>query len=123
MSRDTQIEIYSDGSTHTIYETCGHSNCIEKVLKALGVGDERFTDVREFDIDADGVTVRVSLRDANEQDSCTWCFGCGDFLEHGLSCDCEERGHDPEQDREPVEPMVDVTGRLELRPFNGPGRR
>ena len=122
MSRDTQIEIYSDGSTHTIYETCGHSNCNETVLEALGVGKDRFTDAREFRVDSSGTEVRISVRSADEQDSCTWCYGCGDFLEHGLSCDCEERGHDPEQDREPMENMVDVTGRLELRPFKDVAR-
>jgi len=123
MSRDTQITVESDGETHTLYETCGHSDCNEKVLKALGVGRERFTDTDAFTVvdPEEGTEYTIKVESADEQDACTWCFGCGDFLEHGLSCDCKERGYDPEQDREPLEPMVDVTGRLELRPFKDGG--
>lgn len=116
-----QIEITTQGYTHTVYETCGSSNCHEKVLKALGIGDERFTDADTFRVTGeDGVRSRIVLRHhLDEQDSCTWCYGCGDFLVHGLSCECKKNGHIEEdyEDREPLEPMVDVTGVLELRPF------
>lgn len=114
-----QIEIYSKGSTHTIYETCGYDNCTEKVLKALGVGQERYSDSYVFGVTGeDGVKVTITVRGKlDEQDACTWCFGCGDFLQHGMSCGCKEWGFDPEEDREPMEPMVDVNGSLELRPY------
>lgn len=114
-----QIEINSQGYTHTLYETCGFDNCNEKILKALGVGDERYGDADEFTVTGeDDVEITITVRGSlDEQDSCTWCYGCGDFLEHGLSCECAAHGHDPEEDREPMEPMVEVTGALELRPF------
>jgi hypothetical protein len=116
MSDFSQVEIYSNGSTHTLYETCGHSNCNEKILQALGVGDERYKDQDEFYVG----DVKISVMPFSEPSSCVWCFGCGDFLQHGTDdggCECEERGYDPEEDREPMEPMVDVNGMLELRPF------
>lgn len=113
-----QIEITTNGNTDTRYETCGYDNCTHIVLGALGVGDERFTDRDTFDLIDDENTITVTVRSyMDEQDSCTWCYGCGDFLVHGLSCDCKERGHDPDVDREPMRPMVEVNGRLELRPF------
>ncbi|MER6605708.1 hypothetical protein ABT282_07280 [Streptomyces sp. NPDC000927] len=115
-----QVEIYSHGSTHTIHETCGHSNCNEKILEALGVGEERYSDAYEFEVGEATITVRDHL---GESDSCVWCYGCGDFLRHAnasprpdgsyFGCRCG----DPKSDREPMEPMVDVNGSLELRPF------
>lgn len=112
-----QVEITTNDYTDTVYESCGHDQCNNEILAALGVGEERFTDRDEFDVSADGDTIIVVLRHhLDEQDSCTWCFGCGDFLMHGLSCGCAENGHDPEEDREPLKPMVGKTGALELRP-------
>lgn len=115
-----QVEITTNDYTDTVYESCGYNNCNNKILAALGVGEERFTDQDTFDLSIGDDSVTVVLRHhLDEQDSCTWCFGCGDFLVHGLSCDCAERGHDPDEDREPMEAMVDITGRLELRAFQG----
>lgn len=115
-----QIEITTNDYTDTIYESCGHDQCNAKILAALGVGKERFTDRDEFDLSIEDDEITVVLRHhMDEQDSCTWCFGCGDFLAHGLSCECKEQGRIKEdhEDREPLEAMVDVNGSLELRPF------
>lgn len=120
-----QIEIYSDGSTHTLYEFCGYDECRGRILN-LGLGipvaDVHAQD--EFVLDADGTEVRITVNGSlDESDSCVWCFGCGDFLRHanaGTPCDCDERGYDPEQDREPMRPLVMEKGhRLELTPFSG----
>lgn len=114
-----QIEVYSNGSTHTLYEFCGFDACREVILvrgfeiEADPFGRDEFTLT-----DGDGETVVITVRNSlDDSDSCVWCFGCGDFLRHGLSCDCAERGYDPEKDREPMRPLVIWNGRLELRPF------
>jgi hypothetical protein len=115
-----QVEITTNDYTDTVKESCGHGTCNEKILEALGIGDERYSDKTEFDVSTDEDTVTVVLRHhLDEQDSCTWCVGCGDFLVHGLSCDCAERGYDPEKDREPMEVVLNSNGEmtLELRPF------
>lgn len=114
-----QVEIKNNDYMDTLYESCGHDQCNQKILKALGIGDERYSEQTEFDISTDDDQVIVTLtHHLDEQDSCTWCFGCGDFLVHGLECDCKERGYDPEKDREPMRPMIDEPdGRLELRPY------
>jgi hypothetical protein len=112
-----QIEVRNNGYADTSYVTCGHSSCNEKILKAMGVGDERFRD-DTFDLSDDENEVIVTVRhEMDEQDACTWCYGCGDFLVHGISCTCAEQGHDPDKDRESMRPMVDVNGFLELRPY------
>lgn len=74
-----------------------------------------------FLADADGEPVRITVRELDEPSTCIWCYGCGDFIQHGTDdggCECEERGHDPEEDREPMRPLVVENGRLELTPFN-----
>lgn len=117
-----QIEIYSNGSTHTLYEFCGFDECRERILN-LGLGIPR-GDVFKRDrflADADGEPVRITVRELDEPSTCIWCYGCGDFIQHGTDdggCECEERGHDPEEDREALRPMIVENGRLELTPFN-----
>lgn len=119
-----QIEITSNDYTDTLYETCGHDNCNQRLLEALGVGDERFTDATTFDLSDETDTVTVVLQNhMDEKDACAWCYGCGDFLAHGMSCDCKSRGHDPEEDREPLRPMVHETGFIALRPYYGEAGR
>lgn len=119
-----QVEVYSDGSTHTLYEFCGHDSCRERILNlGLGISWDLVFEGDEFVIDQDGTEVTITVRDnLDESDSCVWCYGCGDFLRHanaGTPCDCDERGHDPEEDREPMRPLVVENGRkLELAPFN-----
>lgn len=113
-----QIEITNNYHTDTAYASCGHDQCNAKILAGLGVGNERFTHADTFNLSDDENTITVVVqRHLDERDSCAWCYGCGDFLVHGLSCTCEEEGHDPEEDREPLLPMVVVNGSLELRPF------
>ena len=113
-----QVEIYSNGSTHTLYEFCGFDECRERILNlGFEIPVSLVFETDEFFLN--GTEVKVTVRHSlNESDSCVWCYGCGDFLRHGLSCDCKDRGHDPEEDREPMRPLVTENGRLELTPFN-----
>lgn len=116
---EVQIEIYSDGSTHTLYECCGYDECRERILN-LGLGilrDEVFTRDR-FLVEVGGEPVRITVKPLDDPSSCIWCYGCGDFLAHGEGCECEDRGYNPETDREPMRPLVVENGRLELTPFN-----
>jgi hypothetical protein len=118
-----QIEIYSLGSTHTIYEWCGFDECRERILKlGLQIPGDIFGEDEFVVTGTDRVTSIITVRNSlDESDSCVWCFGCGDFLRHanaGTPCDCDERGHDPSEDREPMKPLVMENGRLELTPFD-----
>ncbi len=44
-----------------------------------------------------GGGVRISVLPAGETDYDVWCAACGEFLHHGLSCDCSSSA-----DREPA---------------------
>jgi len=111
-----QVEVYSNGSTHTLYEFCGFDDCREAIL-ARGFeieGDVFARDV--FLLDGDDGTVKITVNGTlDESDSCVWCYGCGDFIRHanaGTPCECEN----PEEDREPMRPLVqeEPLGKLEL---------
>jgi hypothetical protein len=114
-----QIEIYSNGSTHTLYECCGYDDCRKLILaRGLGIPEGEVFDRDRFLVDAGDQPVRITVRELDDPSSCIWCYGCGDFLAHGEGCECEERGHNPEADREPMRPMiVEKAQLLELRPF------
>lgn len=114
-----QIEIHSQGSTHTLYEFCGYDECRERILRrGLAVTQTEIFEVDEFRVWDGTEYVKITVSGTlNESDSCVWCFGCGDFLRHGLECECEDNGYNPETDREPMRPMVMETGRLELHHF------
>lgn len=117
-----QIEIYSNGSTHTLYECCGSEECRKLILhNGLGIPGEEVFERDQFFTAAGQEPVRVTVRDLDEDpSSCIWCYGCGDFIQHGTDdggCECAERGHNPEGDREPLRPMVVENGLLELRPW------
>lgn len=107
------VAINHDGYTETLYETCGSTMCVNTVLYAVGMSRGTL-DGLKHPLDVEGhpldVNVWVNVLPTSEQDACTWCAGCGDFISHGLSCDCAERGHDPEQDREPM-----GVGHIDLR--------
>lgn len=111
-----QVEVYSRGSTHTLYGFCGFDDCREAILtRGFEIEGDVFTR-DEFVIDVGGEVATVAVRgDLGESDSCVWCFGCGDFLRHanaGTPCECEN----PDEDREPMRPLVreEPLGRLEL---------
>lgn len=111
-----QIEVYSNGSTHTLYEFCGFDDCREAILaRGFEIEDDVFAE-DEFVIDVDGTEVTVTVRsELDKSDSCVWCFGCGDFIRHanaGTPCECEN----PEEDREPMRPLVqeEPLGQLRL---------
>lgn len=118
-----QVEVYSNGSTHTLYEFCGFDDCREAILaRGFEIEDDVFAR-DEFVIDVDGVEVTITVRSKlDESDSCVWCFGCGDFIRHAnaspeadgsfFGCECK----DPEEDREPMRPLVqeEPLGQLKL---------
>lgn len=113
-----QIEIYSRGSTHTLYECCGFDDCRRKILhNGLGIPESEVFQRDQFFTQAEREPIRITVTEPNEPSSCIWCFGCGDFIQHGSDCECGDNGHNPEADREAVRPMVVETGLLELRPF------
>ena len=113
-----QVEIYSNGSTHTLYEFCGYDQCRELILaKGLGIKGDVFAG-DEFRFNSEGTAVRVTVSPLDEPSSCIWRYGCGDFIQHGTDdggCECEERGYNPQADREPLRPMVVENGMLELK--------
>ena len=100
------VAINNDGYTETLYDTCDETACVKTVLYAVGVSRGTLESL-DHPLDIEGHPldkgVFVDVIRSGEQDSCSWCACCGGFIEHGLSCECAERGHDPEQDREPVE--------------------
>lgn len=113
-----QIEIYSRGSTHTLYTTCGSDPCRRTILiRGFGIPSWEVDSDREvFEVE----DARITVAPLDEPPSCIWCYGCGAFIQHGADdggCECAERGYDPEADREPLRPMVHETGLLELRHY------
>jgi hypothetical protein len=115
-----QIEVYSNGSTHTLYEFCGFDDCRENILvRGFQIEEDPFARDEFVLTDGDGETVKITVRHSlDESDSCVWCFGCGDFLRHanaGTPCECKN----PDKDREIMRPLVqeEPLGRLELRPW------
>lgn len=121
-----QIEVYSDGSTHTLYEFCGDDGCREAILiKGFEIQSDIFAR-DEFWLDDGDVKISV-VSPLDDSDSCVWCFGCGAFLRHAnaspesgggfFGCECAERGYDPEKAREALRPMVLENGQLELRHY------
>lgn len=118
MGNFAQVEIKTNDYTDTIHEFCGFDECRSRILTlGLEIEGNVFT-ADEFDLSDGENEVIVTVRDdLDESDSCVWCKGCGDFLRHanaGTPCKCEN----PEEDREPMRPLVMEDGRLELRPFN-----
>jgi|SRR5688572_6297936 hypothetical protein len=81
----TEVLINNDGQTEDGYAACGEE-CAVLVMTWLGVAFD--------DADPDGGTVDlgdgVSLDcvPLGEKDADSHCAGCGDFIKHGLSCDC-----------------------------------
>lgn len=81
------ITISRGGQTEDLHESCGSSRCSQAILEALGVN---VAGRRPADIDGEdvGSGVRISVLPAGETDYDVWCAACGEFLHHGLSCDC-----------------------------------
>jgi hypothetical protein len=105
---DLAIVVEHDGQTADVHRTCGHSNCLVGALMKIGVpeldaykltGDEL---TRYVFPDGDGDVV-IELTDPGKCDGDTWCVWCGDFLTHGLSCECPDK----DTERAPL-----VTGEL-----------
>lgn len=120
---EMQVEIYSQGSTHTLYESCGYDDCRERILNlGLGVPRDQVFEVDRFVVEVEGEPVRITVAGLDDSDSCIWCYGCGDFIRHAnaspepdgtfFGCECD----DPEADREAMRPMVvEPENKLELR--------
>lgn len=87
------IAITNHGYTDTLHETCGETHCVTSVLYAVGVSRstlgalEHLLDIEGHPLDK-GVT--VSVERAGECDYDTWCAACGDFISHGLECECPD---------------------------------
>lgn len=94
------VAIDSRGYTDELYETCGSQRCTEAVLTAVGVDLAGRTpgDISREDV---GDGVRVSVLVAGETDYGVWCVACGEFLHHGLECDCATDGDGLQPDRAP----------------------
>lgn len=94
-----QILITHGGYTDVSHPTCGNVHCTEAVLIAIGVPDSVLAgqgiDLSDLDI---GNDTQVTVAPLGEQDSDVWCSTCGDFVQHGLNCDC------PEEDGEKRDP-------------------
>lgn len=106
-----QVLIRNSGYTDTAYATCGHSNCTRAVLAAVGVNMRNLApeDVNEVPV---GDDTYVTCGFLGESDSDEWCAACGDFLRHGMNCECP----DPDRDREPLDhPYPGLANAPEIR--------
>lgn len=90
------ITISRGGQTEDLHESCGSPRCSVAILEALGVN---VSGRRPADIDSEDVggATRISVLPAGETDYDVWCAACGEFLHHGLSCECPNSA-----DREPA---------------------
>lgn len=76
--------VYSrDGQTEDVEYFCGYSCQINRLTETTLSFEEGAVE---------------TLNVPTETDHDEWCRACGDFLWHGLECDCE----DTENDREPL---------------------
>lgn len=90
------IAINHRGYTDELHESCGSQRCSTAILEAVGVTlNGRHPSEVTDEPAGDGVQVSVLL--AGETDYDVWCAACGEFLHHGLSCDCSSSA-----DREPA---------------------
>lgn len=101
-----EVLIRHGGYTDTAYSTCGYKHCNDAVLLAVGVSAADLElygdDLNDHPVGDDTYVTVVSL---GETDSDEFCAGCGDFLRHGLECECEN----PEEDRENLNrPHIDL---------------
>lgn len=80
----TEVLIDNDGQTEERYTTCG-DECTVLVMTWLGAPFEDADPGGGVDL-GDGVTLDCAGLGEGEGDA--FCAGCGDFLRHGLSCEC-----------------------------------
>jgi len=90
------ISVEHDGYTIDVHHTCGFDNCLVQGLIKLGVPSAdawrlvlRATRKLVVPVDENGDAV-ITLVDPGECEYDKWCAWCGDFLEHGLNCDCPD---------------------------------
>ncbi|MCV7247642.1 hypothetical protein H7J07_05310 [Mycobacterium koreense] len=93
------MAINSRGYTDELYESCGSPRCTTAILEAVGVGMDGL-DASEIHTVSAGNGVTVAVVSAGETDYDVWCAACGEFLHHGLECDCaaDEDGTLPDRD-------------------------
>lgn len=80
----TEVLINNDGQTEERYETCG-DECTVLVMTWLGAPFEDADPTGSVNL-GDGVTLNCAGLGEGEGDA--FCAGCGDFLRHGMSCEC-----------------------------------
>lgn len=93
------LEIWRSGYTEDVYYY-DFSGCLSEAVRTItGLPDsDPRLDSGEYTTE-DG-KLRYTWRQLSsfETDCDVWCKGCGDFMQHGLECECE----DPTTDREPL---------------------
>lgn len=80
----TQVQVIHDGQIEDAYETCS-SDCAVLVMTWLGAPFEDCDTSGTVDL-GEGVTLDCAQVGETEGDM--HCAGCGDFIQHGLSCEC-----------------------------------
>ena len=97
---DRAIAVEHDGQTVDVHHTCGFENCLVQGLMKMGLPLRDawklvLDEVQEYRID--DLDVVITLVDPSKSNVDTWCAWCGDFLSHGLECDCPDK----HKEREP----------------------
>ena len=92
------LEIWRKGYTEDLFYY-DFSGCLsEAIRKFTGLPDsDPRLDTGTYTTD-DGIRYTWCQLTSFESDSDVWCKGCGDFMQHGLECECA----DPTTDREPL---------------------
>lgn len=115
-----EILIYSDGSTHTAYSSCGDYGCTMAVLRAVGVSEHHAATMQPADIDGlelgEG-DVTVTVVSLEESDSCEWCAACGEFIRHGIRYQFGEGGceHPVDEYGDVIDPEDQDSPHINLR--------
>ena len=97
----TDIAVNRRGYTEDLYSTCGHDRCVIAVLEAVGVKTDG-SHLEEIISEPAGDDTTVSVLLSGETDYDVWCAACGEFLHHGLECDCPTDDTGVQPDRDPA---------------------
>lgn len=98
------LEIQRNGQTEDVMYFDFVGCMAKKVWSIAGVRDDsRFsagdrTIATSEDSSSLGTRYTWGSASGTETDTDMWCHGCGDFMQHGLECECEDK----ETDREPL---------------------
>lgn len=112
-----EILITHDDYTDTAYPTCGEVRCSMAVLAAVGLSEQMMAEhgvdspeeVFELSI---GENTQVTCARLGETGSDEWCAACGEFLGHGVDCECPDKDTDrDDQDR----PHIDLANAASIK--------